>query len=302
MGEVKKRLEKKQKKKKTAPALDEIDTHLQKYYDSLESPTLKHTLPYRFAVWLLFVAVNTPNIVKTLWTLTSKKKPIEASEETESEEEEERLQREAEERRRVKSAKNVADLNPKKIEKSDISTAVNYLPEKKTNENDAAKTSTSKNKEWSDKEKSDLIKAIAKFPAGTVNRWNRIAEMLERPVNECIQMEKSIKTNLTSALNTQLNAASWSNVQTKAVNVGDDPTISDKFVAEITNSESIGEKGSSSTVWSQEQQKLFEKALKEIGKDVPNRWDRIAESVPGKSKNDCILRYKELCATLAKKQ
>ena len=37
-------------------------------------------------------------------------------------------------------------------------------------------------------------------------------------------------------------------------------------------------------VWSQAEQKLLEQALSRVGKDAPNRWDRIAEMVPGKSK------------------
>ena len=44
--------------------------------------------------------------------------------------------------------------------------------------------------------------------------------------------------------------------------------------------------------WSQTQQKLLEVALKKIGKDEENRWDKIAETVEGKTKRQCMLRYK----------
>jgi hypothetical protein len=36
--------------------------------------------------------------------------------------------------------------------------------------------------------------------------------------------------------------------------------------------------------WSQNQQKLFEKALGSVPKDVPDRWTQIARNVPGKTK------------------
>lgn len=37
-------------------------------------------------------------------------------------------------------------------------------------------------------------------------------------------------------------------------------------------------------VWSQNQQKLFEKALASVTKDAPDRWIQIARNVPGKTK------------------
>lgn len=44
-------------------------------------------------------------------------------------------------------------------------------------------------------------------------------------------------------------------------------------------------------VWSQNQQKLFEKALASVAKDVPDRWIQIARNVPGKTKVGISLKY-----------
>jgi DnaJ family protein C protein 1 len=284
MDDVKKKLEKKQKKKKAAPKLDEIDSSLQKYYDELESPTFKHTLPYRFVMWAFSVAVNLPTISKDVWGLLTKKRQVTVVDADDSDDEYDRQQAEIEERRRQRIQKNSQDLNPKKIEKSDTN-AVSYS-EKKDDESSAIKASSvsaAKSKEWSDKEKSDLIKAIVKFPAGTVNRWNKIAETLERSVNDCVNMEKLIKSSMTSTAHSQLNASTWSSSSSTAngggkVSITEEPTMSEKYLE--TNGTETVEK----CVWSQDHQKLFEKALKEIGKDVPNRWEKIAESVPGKTK------------------
>ena len=38
------------------------------------------------------------------------------------------------------------------------------------------------------------------------------------------------------------------------------------------------------STWSQNQQKMFEKALATVPKDVPDRWVQIARNVPGKTK------------------
>lgn len=48
--------------------------------------------------------------------------------------------------------------------------------------------------------------------------------------------------------------------------------------------------------WSAEQQSAFEKALRDFpaSLDKAERWKKIAEAVPGKSKADCIARFKEI--------
>lgn len=46
--------------------------------------------------------------------------------------------------------------------------------------------------------------------------------------------------------------------------------------------------------WTSEQQKQLEAALKSIKVSDPNRWEKIAEVVTGKTKKECIKRYKHL--------
>ncbi|KAG8142531.1 hypothetical protein E2320_005756 [Naja naja] len=48
------------------------------------------------------------------------------------------------------------------------------------------------------------------------------------------------------------------------------------------------------TPWTTEEQKLLEQALKTYPVNTPERWEKIAASVPGRSKKDCMKRYKEL--------
>lgn len=49
-----------------------------------------------------------------------------------------------------------------------------------------------------------------------------------------------------------------------------------------------------STPWTTEEQKLLEQALKTYPVNTPERWEKIAEAVPGRTKKDCMRRYKEL--------
>jgi len=49
--------------------------------------------------------------------------------------------------------------------------------------------------------------------------------------------------------------------------------------------------------WTTEQQVAFEKALREVPKS-DDRWDKIAELVSGKTKKDCVARFKEIRAKI----
>ena len=54
--------------------------------------------------------------------------------------------------------------------------------------------------------------------------------------------------------------------------------------------------------WSADQQKQLEKALRDFPASLEKneRWSKIADSVVGKSKRDCVARFKELRAALKK--
>ena len=54
--------------------------------------------------------------------------------------------------------------------------------------------------------------------------------------------------------------------------------------------------------WSQAQQKAFETAIKQFPKGATERWERIANKVPGKTKEQCIQRFKILAEMVKKKK
>ncbi|KAG7169401.1 DnaJ subfamily C member 2-like [Homarus americanus] len=71
------------------------------------------------------------------------------------------------------------------------------------------------------------------------------------------------------------------------------PTISDATASQRfdTPQEMLG---MNTMAWGAEEQRLLEQALKTYPVSTQDRWDRIAECVPNRTKKDCMRRYKEL--------
>ncbi|KAI4901155.1 hypothetical protein NFI96_022143 [Prochilodus magdalenae] len=55
-------------------------------------------------------------------------------------------------------------------------------------------------------------------------------------------------------------------------------------------------------VWTQNQQKLLELALQQFPRGTAERWDRIAKVVPGKTKEECMIRYKLLAELVQRRK
>ncbi|KAM6918481.1 dnaJ homolog subfamily C member 1-like [Xenentodon cancila] len=77
-----------------------------------------------------------------------------------------------------------------------------------------------------------------------------------------------------------------------------DPTVVDEEEAEPQEDK---EKTNPNT-WTQNQQKLLELALQQFPRGTPERWDRIAKVVPGKTKEECMIRYKMLAELVQKRK
>ncbi|KAK9164165.1 hypothetical protein Syun_005067 [Stephania yunnanensis] len=54
----------------------------------------------------------------------------------------------------------------------------------------------------------------------------------------------------------------------------------------------------SGSAWSQKENKLFEKALAYYDKDTPDRWEKVAQAVGGKSAEEVERQYRILVEDL----
>lgn len=138
---------------------------------------------------------------------------------------------------------------------------------------------------WTDDDLSELTRLTKKYPNGTLSRWDVIAHHMNRPVHEVTFMAARLKEP------------------------GQRPTdsVAETIVQEATKKAkkvlSDEKMPTAEAVWSQEQQKLLETAIVKYPKTtVGDRWQKIANTVPGKTKEECLARYKYLVQKVKEQQ
>lgn len=134
---------------------------------------------------------------------------------------------------------------------------------------------------WTDDDLTELIRLVKKYPQGTTERWEKIAEFLNRSVLEVTYMANKVKEN-----GYRLPSEQDEEIQVK---------VKQKTKKCVDTMDSV-------TNWGQAQQKALEDALLKFPKGVSDRWDRIAEHVPEKNKEECMQRFKYLAEDLKKRK
>ncbi|KAL6738459.1 hypothetical protein Aduo_012005 [Ancylostoma duodenale] len=156
--------------------------------------------------------------------------------------------------------------------------------------NDAAKTETKtgdKQKQtekttvlWTSDEIQLLVKASNTYPAGTVDRWNVIAEY----INEH-RKDKSTPPKNEKQVIKQCKAVQSMNVKLPE-----------------TTQNTLGASLPDEDTWTLAEQKLLEQAIKTYPASDPERWDKISTAVGTKTKKACIRRFKYLVQMVKSKK
>ncbi|KAE8738433.1 hypothetical protein FOCC_FOCC016084 [Frankliniella occidentalis] len=163
---------------------------------------------------------------------------------------------------------------------------------------------------WTPEHLQLLIKAVNMFPAGTVDRWECVANFLNshasgagiiRTPKEVLDKAKTLQKSdhSRSALREQVNSLAFDkfqNNQKREIKVVADGGASERFDTPAAQA------GRNPAPWTNDEQQLLEQALKKFPNGTEERWDRIAEAVPTRSKKDCMKRYKELVEMVRAKQ
>merc|ERR1712032_795685 len=139
-------------------------------------------------------------------------------------------------------------------------------------------------------------------------RLKREAEAEEKQKANAVKQEKEAQKKALKAerkklrnLSKEVNKLAYENLQK-----GQKKEVLERCAEESKGTErtdNVAElAGLNATAWTPDEQKLLEQALKTYDSKTPERWDRISEAVPGRSKKDCMKRYKELAEIVKAKK
>lgn len=257
--------------------------------NEIPKPSMLNTLPFQIPAFFWHLPRNVKNLVTTVMELKRQEK-----ERRQEEAEEERRQQEADEEYLQKKEemkamkKRRVFVAPEKTDK-DLAGFATLNGRREAGEAVRAVNNTKPiaGGFWTDDDLTELIRLVKKYPGGMTNRWETIAEVMNRSVTEVTYMAAKMKER-------------GYRVQTK-------PESVEAAMAEAPK-QKAKKKPADATIavpvqdWSQEQQRALETAISKYPKNsAGDRWGKIANCVPEKTKEECMLRYKYL-VEMVKKQ
>lgn len=254
----------------------------------------QNTLPFQIPIGLYNLVVYGPKYLKNLIKEVAEQRKREVEIQKQEKEEQERLQELEEERAKVREEKKLrkrkaAQNVPQKSDEELASYSVSAVKDGMADDDSLRRTNKPVSGGlWTDDDLVELVRLVKKYPGGTTNRWETIAEMMNRSVYDVTHMAAKLKETAykvpgqaDSPAEQILQEASKNKVKTRKV--------TDHVQAE--------------SVWTQEQQKALEAAIIKHPKSaVGDRWQKIASSVPGKTKEECLARYKYLVEFIKKQK
>lgn len=149
---------------------------------------------------------------------------------------------------------------------------------------------------WSDKELVLLIQAIKLFPGGTIERWEKITAHINehadsgtkiRTTKEVIKQSNELKKEVGKV---PISHGVEIKRSRDDVLITEQPSVRTEFDGPAAKTD----KAEAEKPWTKEEQAQLEAALKAIPASAENRWDKIAEMIPTRTKKECIQRFKKL--------
>ncbi|XP_053660617.1 uncharacterized protein F54F2.9 [Anopheles marshallii] len=289
------KLKKLNKKKQTNVQLEEL-------INEIPLPSIKNTLPCQIPMWVWNTVTGTPAAIRLMFELYSQQKK-QKEEELQREKEEIELQANLEEQRAREKENRILRKRSKKMlvpEKTDEELAA-YSQRilKPARDGDADKSTHTPLPQsgglWTEDDLTELVRLVKKYPGGTSNRWEIIADMMQRSVEEITYMAAKMKECGYRLPHQSEGTNSSESGQASSFGVTGPVKVK-------TKTRDAGTNETATSNWTQQQQQALEVAIQKYPKSANyDRWQKIANSVPGKSKEECVARYKYL-VELVKKQ
>ena len=149
---------------------------------------------------------------------------------------------------------------------------------------------------WTEQEIMMLTRGMQKYPVGTNRRWEVIKSLIggSRSVSDIIDMSKRVASQ--KVVEPTLMVGSRKKIETVTAPDVDYERVA-KAPAPVVQTVTADE-------WSTEQQKQLEEAMRMYPATLPpaERWTKIAEVVEGKTKQQCVARFKYIRELIAKKK
>ncbi|GAB4855262.1 hypothetical protein Ancab_023882 [Ancistrocladus abbreviatus] len=182
----------------------------------------------------------------------------------------------------------------------------------------------SREKPWGKEEIELLRKGMQKYPKGTSRRWEVISEYIStgRSVEEILRATKTVllqkpdsakafdsflekrkpASSIASPLTTREETEGMSSAVAPDSNAAKADDINAASLASSGNHQASIEmaaanavsSGSVQDTWSSVQERALVQALKTFPKETPQRWERVAAAVPGKTVNQCKKKFTSL--------
>jgi len=295
-------------------------------------PTCFDTVPFQFLRLCKFLLLSIPTIpfvIKEYYLEQKRLKEEKIKEQEEYEEEKRRKEEEKLKKKELKAKRKNVNQFKEAVESEECLLVSPEAPEEKVLPRNAYQM-------WTDEDLVDLARLIKKIPGGSTDRWERIADIMERLPEEVTKMAGKIKNNPSIVPKVQgmtgkeeKKLISDNCLEVGVNEVSDNDTESENSEEEVdedgylvlkpskpeayvipeekkkqkTKGGKLGQvEGTEEDHWSQEQQKSLEAALSQYPKGTNERWDRIAGKVEGKTKEQCMLRFKVLAEQVKKKR
>eukprot|EP00092_Neocalanus_flemingeri_P004320 GFUD01004644.1.p1 GENE.GFUD01004644.1~~GFUD01004644.1.p1 ORF type:complete len:509 (-),score=206.05 GFUD01004644.1:166-1530(-) len=297
-------------------------------------PTCFDTVPFqlmRLCKYLVFLIPTIPGMVKEHWNEQKRLKEEKQLEQEEYEEEKKRREEEKQKKKDMKAKRKNVHQFKEAVESEECLLVSPEAPEEKVLPRNA-------NQMWTDDDLIELARLIKKIPGGSTDRWERIADIMERYPEEVTKMAGKIKNNpnivpkvqgvtgreeerlisdqcLEVGMGNNCEQQNSTETEESEEEVDEDgylvlkPSKTEEYVIpeekkkKKTKGGKLGDaEQSEEEQWSQEQQQGLEKALSQFPKGTSERWDRIAGKVEGKTKEQCVLRFKFLAEQVKKKK
>lgn len=153
---------------------------------------------------------------------------------------------------------------------------------------------------WSDEEVRLLQKALEKWPPGTIKRWNVIQGYLQTRTAEeiTVMVKHGLKARAAALVSDGYEVAAKRQGNTIIQSEATDrlASFTDVQIPREEDNNSSTDQQLNGTTWTPEAELALIKALKVVKKDAEDRWGAVADLVPGKTKAQCFLRFKEMKA------